>query len=1469
MSAPAGRTYRRRRGAAAAALLIGIAAAITLPGGADERDARAQAAPGAVHVEPQLGPGLDAALLGSAPQGASGDPAEAWAYRVAGSAVSPPGGGAAPLESGPGEEQLLLMRYTSAEGWRHVETPLTTSGAPYNGGAPRGGRVTPRGGIVIATNDPNQGRRLLVRDRDARMRAAPLPPASVLRPQQGSLPAELMSLEAIAAGEQAGRTTAYAAIEGRQPETGVARWDGSAWSREPICVATASGAPAGCSPGETFDGSTLDTVAIAAAGERAWLLADDDLPGAPSGGRGLVLFERVSDGAGPRWRLRSLSEPLVEQASTPARGVESVEPLASPYALTATDTGVWLDGEFHVRGVPTSVTLFFEGSGSTTWCDGSDAAGALCDHPLGARLGGRCHRSFAWSGPGASGRVITDAKRPGEPPSSNAPEEYLSLEGVTFARRPSFDASLVCGAAFASPAEGWVGSSHITTGARGGPLARWPVPVRRPLTALAGEPGQPAGSMGAGALAVGEDGTVLRYAPGQGWDSEQLLGSSGVARSNLRGVAWPQPDFAYAVGDEGAMWRWNRVTGLWESDPGAPFDFMGNLMAVAFQPGNPERGYAVGRAGVLLRYGKSWEQEQLPPEVHASGPLGGPADLTSVAFAGSQALAAAGGHLLVNDGAGWSVDGGAQALIGSVENVRINVVAGLPDGGAVAAGRGIVLLRESAGGPWRFSDQPLPGQDVVAAAAFREGGSLRALVSAIPTPPNWPPETEIDLPPVEPGTPPPQPSSFSLPTFGTLLRETAGGWRDEERTLYRVASPDKARKADPAAALLVDGAGNGWVAGGWTGETDALANGIDDAEAAQVMQTASISRYSPQGAEPAPAERAAPIETAPGRARLLVGGHSRCEAPCAGLGQLELMPDRTLAQGTARAAAWARQPNGPGALLYTSGGEPQAGEAQRVADLLRPATAALPVYVAMPTAGGNLAPFAGFSAPFGAGGGQPLTHYAADVATPAGTVRVVVIDNSAGSLAASDAQQNPPEPQEPWLRGELGAARARGVPVVVMGTRSLNRFEPDGSVIAEDADQVAALLRDGGASAYVYDSPEAQRAATIPAGDPNGIPTYGSGTLGYRSAADSVRGFGIPGLLLLELNVAERNRATNRAPTGVRLIPMIEDLAIEAVDGRVLNRSQPALFRGLGRRPRSGNRGPGVGSDPYVALPNPPCVGGCVGRIEPEARFVSSDPDIANFVRQDPASSNPRKPFIDPRTDSTVADASSGLLCAFNAGTTTVSVHSGGLSYSTTVTVRGGSVLRPCGTVPLARGRFPERADPAPVGAPPPAPAQQPNPINPEVVPPPPGEAAPPAQQTPSVPPAAPAVPEAARPNPAPRPPSNPLPLSGVPAVPPPRPATSARPIPPSGTSPVTSSATVYQPAAKVERQREDEEALEHQQSAARYLPGERRLVGGLMLALVLGAALAGTAIRPRRRLGDRGERLARSYASTTRDHWR
>ncbi|MDP1862159.1 MAG: hypothetical protein Q8K82_26140, partial [Gemmatimonadaceae bacterium] len=411
-------------------------------------------------------------------------------------------------------------------------------------------------------------------------------------------------------------------------------------------------------------------------------------------------------------------------------------------------------------------------------------------------------------------------------------------------------------------------------------------------------------------------------------------------------------------------------------------------------------------------------------------------------------------------------------------------------------------------------------------------------------------------------------------------------------------------------------------------------------------------------------------------------------------------------------------------------GSQSPAEARRYASLLA-ASDGLPVYPAVSAGdsdgGTDAAPFraafAGFPAPFGdgpappgvapiatGGAGAARTLYAFDSAGAGGTVRVVVIDNSRGSLAASDPYQNPAGPQAPWLAAQLAAARARSIPAVVMGSRDLNsRFAPALNV-ASDADAVARILLEGGASAYFFERPEENRAGAIPAGSPVTIPQYGTGTLGYRSPLSNTLApgqpdalFGDAGFLLAEVDVARRDPATNRAPVRARLMPVVEDLSLLAVDGILLRRSRPSLFQGLGRKPISGDRWGEVsgsdgnptppGGDPYTAFPAALCTGPtCSSRMSPEFTFTSSDPDIATFVRQDPASTNLRKPFIDAATDKPVADAASGLLCPFNAGTTTVTISAGGLAFSQQVTVLGGSVQRPCGTVPLNPSRFPAPA---------------------------------------------------------------------------------------------------------------------------------------------------------------------------------
>jgi hypothetical protein len=1421
-------------------------------------------------------------------------------------------------------EQGDIVRYTDAGGWEAMPDPIDSEGNPVplsNAAIPAAasaGRTTYAGGLVAAASLGSIGgegaQALIVRNPGGPLRAVEAPGAPLLEGSEKLFAASSNSSSVrLAAVEEPGGETGAFVVPTVNLGTvkAVLHYAGGTWSREAICTKPA---PEPCGARSTG----FSPIAIESTGPgNSWLLARQQTSSERGSGH-LELLRRE----GTVWRPQALSA----NGLTSLFGKETVEP--SPgvkvkvairekgQPLTVTSQGVWVDATLTQGAESSDATFFYnpeKGEVTGSWCNLIGGAATMCHGELPSQLPAGEGRSFGWPGGGApteefGSRTITGVGQ----------GAILIFEHGGFTKVPlDGNGGSAAGAALTSPDEGWLGPSyHLTRAPIASGLQPWPVPFRRPLTAIAPQPGATVGALGSQAIAVGDEGQVARYTVGVGWQPEALLtGSGAAAKPDLRGVAWPEPGFAYAVGSEGAMWMWRAGTGLWEPDPGAPTNLVrGNFTGIAFQPGEPDRGYAVGKQGLLLGYGRRWTQESLPAGVDPE------VNITSIAFAGSEALATYTipvsapnggvtyeGGLLVNDGGGWQVEEEAAKVLEGAEAGQEGVaprrVAGLPDGGAVIAGvTGGVIEREGPGAPWHV----VPGGPLgypVAVAAIREGGQLRAILSVEGNANGTPTisaERTTDEPQAigkpSPGQPPLLTSPYPLPKDGFIVRQTATGWRDEQHQSY--AAPehvvgqsqyDLPRVPDAVLALLLNPeSGEGWAVGGNTGED----GGATFSYQREGVQTGSVVRVGAAASPPENVQKR-PIQIPAKAATFAIGGNAACVGPCASLAGAGIGPDVWLRSAVGKAA----EINGLRAFLYTgtgvasglSGlgrlafGEEEAAYARR----LGAAAGALPVYAApsesdlfeaSPTEK-NLSVFAaefeGFPEPFGksplpVAGGVVAGEAAADPSVNdsywfestslAGEnpVRVIVLDYSIAPLSGE---------KECWLATQLAIAKARKVPAIVVGNREVGSEAELRRILVTGEDPLCPLPEPGAASAYFF-KVNANRQQTLN-WEGASIPAYGTGTLGYVPITDPGTNQHSPASGFLLAAVGEPNPLTDVAPVTVSLVPNVSSLAIYATDGTLLRRSQPALFEALARRPVAGyscigSNAPSacesVSPDPYVQIPDR-CIRGfegasCASEIPAEYRFTSSHPDIANFVEVDPASTNPRAVYL--KNGKPVADPESGLLCAFNAGTTTVTVETGGLAYSTPVTVQAGSVSQPCGTVPLEN-------PPVLLGAPtvpPPPPTPNPGPnFTPQggAIPTPPGPPAPithlqPQTQTPPPvhnpikPPAPASLPYFLNPNPI---------ILPVPVIVPPPPAPVLEPTPPTGTSPIT------EPASSPETEEEDETAFDlvHQMSAYRHqrAPGVAATLssssgGGPSIrffvpALVLLLALAGAGVAtPRRR---------------------
>jgi hypothetical protein len=1446
--------------------------------------------PGQGEVTPQTDgavPARELLMLGSSPQEA---PQEAWAVGDVGSQSVP---------------AAAIVHYIAGEGWTLAPQILDGGGQPLGGfepvASPLAGAIAPNGGGALLGEAAKQ-QLLLVREPGGAF--AQTATAAPLETNQRLYDPSLRRAPMVAVLEEgsgsAGALVVPVGAGASNEEASVLHWSAAAheWTVEPIEVPLAD------------RGSGFEPLAISASSpENAWLLAR------LTGSNAVGLFHRVEGGGAASWQPVSpgageepgaaLEVPLKEGAPTPLATLGAG-------GLTVSAKGVWVDG---LRSdTLTPITMFFQPQGAAggqvlaSWC-GPTSGGAPCTHTLAESLPTGSSRSFAWSGGGQFGeRVITGL---GEGVS-------LRLEGEEFARvlalgsSTTMDVGASRGAAFASAKEGWLGSDrlpvHLTLEPQASRLQPYPVPFRHSLVAIAPQPGAPIGARSSEALAVGAEGEVARYSEATGWQPESLLNIAGVRQTTpqLRAVAWPRAGRAYAVGIE-QMWLWRGETGLWEKDPAAPLNFRGDLLGIAFDPANASRGYAVGQAGVLLRYGKSWTQEPtcgsgvpepcLPPEV-------ADASFTSIAFAGSEAIVAFRvprfefsstkgsqltytGGLLVNAGAGWQVDPSATAaLAGEAENLPW-AVAGLADGGAAfssTSGGGVphVFERNGAGSAWEATQQPYPGLNAPGSLAlFREAGALRAIGSG--SAPNTTQADEQPPPPV--GFPPkvvhPYPIGGELPTL--TLRQTASGWSEEEHEHDEIGPPlgsykryDKGYAPDPVWAMEVGPAGEaGWAVGGF----------LSVAGQKSGLETSDIARYSYPSMEDAtpPGVGRSPVAVVPNATTALaIGGGAQCAAPCAARAEAQLGPDAGLKTALRQAHA-----AGADAFLYTgprvtTGATsvkatlevPYAEEFGRYAKLLAEGGAvgtelyASPVPSPTDYVQGSLADFdAAFSGALTEEfKTQPCGPNTGCYAFTRGAVRVIVIDDSATVESAQLA----------WLGGELANAARESKAAIVVGNANLN---VEAAHNEANAAQTIATIAAGNAAAYFFDAPEQNIHLVLPGST---IPAFGSGTLGYVSLQSSQLSefIGASGFLLAEVGAFHAQSPGHpNAAVSVELIPNIGEgphgegeLALEAQQGTLLRRSEVAKFAALARKPRAGNEASEnneAENFAYLFTPIPAeCQGAvCPGPdgtggqgILPEYSFESSKEHIGRFVKPELGSAEANAVAFNAKTgepefeggpniSATPVASKSGLFCALNPGETEVTINAGGFSATLKVIVQKGSVRRPCGTTPATAAAAQEQTLPAPVPPPAPAPAPAPAPTPPLALP------LPPPPTLAVVPP---------RPLRAPSPPpffSQPLlPFAAVPFVPPPPPAP-ANPSPPSGTSAVTS------PVEAAQKEEEREEATESvSNQAVAYRSAEHEPVPAYLLGIVLLAAFAGAAgARRRPRRGRQEARVAPATISGSR----
>ncbi|MCA1831823.1 MAG: WD40/YVTN/BNR-like repeat-containing protein [Actinomycetota bacterium] len=1174
--------------------------------------------------------------------------------------------------------QLVFLRYTSSAGWQIAGAPVNTSGVAINPLLFSFALVGDEGWAVGSNG------------------------VMLYKAPRSSAWMNNASAEAVAAGAQlraislvrsGGSVVGYAA----GPGPTVLRYVDGTWSKDQT----------------TGIAGDLGSVA-AVSRDEAWATS---VPTATD----VALYHRVSGS----WSPVAL-DPIFQGPHPTAAKNNGVVDSASASSIAADENGAWVGGSMvtrdaaHLFGDPTPgdtsrpfiVRVPANGS-MTSYCP--DQYGvrrqsqattldtrAFCDEPMPlTALDITSIQQISSHEVFAGGLGLFHFKNNGwvrEPDSIGyirslafigANEGWLTTTGNTFGS-----------AGAAGSSETLVG--HWTNHPEASRIARWPQPQRAPLHAIAFSP-----DATRRAMAVGEDGAVVMYVPEVGWDYQIR-----VTENAVHAIAWPAVNEAWAVGEHGMIQKFDGSR--WHADGASEVLSTKSLFGITFLA--PNDGYAVGAQGTVLHFdGATWTRDAAASALTNE-------TLYGIATTQDGRLFAVGANstVLIRDTRGWRADASAVKLLkrGTSTPPDLYAVVVTDDDRVIVGGAKSALAVWSPGGFEPFS-RGIEGTVIDMAA---RGSSVYAIIS--PDERKWS-------------------GDRMAATRTSLLGLDSTGWRDlsfsRKRAIF--VATDSSQYGDPMYAIALEPGGRrGWAVGGFPASTPDSDNHF------RLLATSSVYRVDHDD-DPTPPHSVADVHLPQTGFNFAFFAESWCGAGVCGAqigsdtqaDSVALQIQREIRQAT-------HLPSGPGFVMFggnTRGlGIPE--ELSQGLAFLR--SFDVPVYGALgdrdlfsglsasavssvPAAGSQTAGvsdywkevFAAAPGPWGAGrmrsGFEPValstdavptgslarTHYAFDY-QPDGKklARIIVIDSSTRSYGNADgSDQNPPERQDNWLQFVLLDAKlqngGRGVPTIIVmnqptilpdSTPQPNWRNPN------DTFNFAGVVVANGVSAVITGGPRENIRDGYPNTDSAIVPVFTSGgggaPLGYDKPSQTTSA---PSKLPTDgyynawyiVSVGAPAGALGQAPVKVTSFPVLDSVAMHAINGRDQSAGNLLRFSALARGLSGGDSDPEQSKATYFDIGSSALVNcgthgqgfaTCASRdaINPPYRFYSEDPSIADFVLPDPQVGD-TLPARDKQTNRIMHDPSGhfGLLCTFKPGKVYINVESGWQRARTQVTVHGGS----------------------------------------------------------------------------------------------------------------------------------------------------------------------------------------------------